>query len=87
VGYWEGGLGANLRFPPLLLARVGAEGAGIDRGEAREHGYSAWTISHSAAPVKLDLTRFSSATVRQNARKNSNFDFSKFSSLGAHHIG
>jgi hypothetical protein len=29
---WEGALGAVLFFLPLLMARVGAEGAGFDRG-------------------------------------------------------
>jgi hypothetical protein len=32
----------NLVLPPLLLAWVGAGGAGVDRGDAKEHGYSAW---------------------------------------------
>jgi hypothetical protein len=85
--YWEGALGANLAVPPLLLAWVRAEGAGIGRGVAREHGYSTWSRQNSVAPVKLDLPRFASASARRNARKNSKFDFSKFSSLGAHHIG
>jgi hypothetical protein len=52
-GCWEGALGANLRFPPLLLAWVGAGGAGVDRGEAKEHGDSAGASQHSAAPVIL----------------------------------
>jgi hypothetical protein len=34
-----GVLGAFLFFPPLLTARVGAEGAGLDRGVVQEHGY------------------------------------------------
>jgi hypothetical protein len=40
--HWEGALGANLVLPPLLLAWVGAGGTGVDRGDAKEHGYSAW---------------------------------------------
>jgi hypothetical protein len=82
-----GGPGHNLAFPPLLLAWVGAGGAGVDRGEAKEHGDSAGASQHSAAPVKLIQFGFASASVRQNARKNSKFEFSKFSTLGAHHIG
>jgi hypothetical protein len=38
-GYWEGALGAFLLHSPLLLAWVGAGEAGLDRGEAKEHGY------------------------------------------------
>jgi hypothetical protein len=34
-----GVLGAFLFFPPLLTARVGAEGAGLDRGVIQEYGY------------------------------------------------
>jgi hypothetical protein len=69
------------------MAWVGAEGAGIDRGAAREHGYSTWSSQNSAAPVKLISTRFASASVRRNARKNSKFEFFKIATLGAHHIG
>jgi hypothetical protein len=87
ASYWEGALGANLAFPPLLLAWVGAGGAGVDRGEAKEHGDSAGVSQHSAAPVTLISFRFASASVRRNARKNSKFEFSKFSTLGAQHIG
>jgi hypothetical protein len=36
---WEGALGAVLSFPPLLMAWVGAGGAGVDRGVSQEHGY------------------------------------------------
>jgi hypothetical protein len=53
VGSWEGALVANLAAPPFPLAWVGAEGVGIDRGVAREHGYSIWSSRNSAAPVKL----------------------------------
>jgi hypothetical protein len=86
-GYWEGALGANLAFPPLLLAWVGAGGAGVDRGDAKEHGDGARASQHSAAPVKLISFDLLSASARRNARKNSKFEFSKFSTLGAQHIG
>jgi hypothetical protein len=36
---WEGALGAVLFFPPLPMARVGAGGAGFNRGVSQEHGY------------------------------------------------
>jgi hypothetical protein len=52
-GCWDGALGAILVSPPLLLAWVGAGDAGIDRGEAKEHGDSAGASQHSAAPVKF----------------------------------
>jgi hypothetical protein len=80
-------LGANLTVPPLLLAWVGAGGTGVDRGEAKEHGASAGASQHNAAPVKLISNRFASASVRRNARRNSKFEFSKFSTLGAQHNG
>jgi hypothetical protein len=44
---WEGALGALHFFPPLLMARVGAEGAGLDRGASQEHGYRSWTHGDS----------------------------------------
>jgi hypothetical protein len=44
---WEGALGALLFFPPLLLAWVGAGGAGLDSGVSQEHGDSAWASSNS----------------------------------------
>jgi hypothetical protein len=37
--------------------------------------------------VNLISLRFASASARRNARKNSKFEFSKFSTLGAQHIG
>jgi hypothetical protein len=33
--------GAVSSSPPFLTARVGAEGAGLDRGVSQEHGYRA----------------------------------------------
>jgi hypothetical protein len=77
-GYWEGALGANLVVPPLLLAWVGAEGAGVDRGEIKEHGDSAGASQHSAALVKFISFGFASASARRNARKNSNLNFQNF---------
>jgi hypothetical protein len=40
-GCWEGALGAKLVSPPLLLAWVGAGGAGLDRGVVQQHGHRA----------------------------------------------
>jgi hypothetical protein len=52
---WEGALGKNLVFPLLLLAWVGAEGTGIDRGNAKEHGYKRGANQNSDQHSKLNL--------------------------------
>jgi hypothetical protein len=83
---WEGALGAILFFPPLLLARVGAGGAGFDRGVSQEHGDSAWASWNSAAPVNSISFDFLSASVRRNARKNLKFEILKFSNLDNQHM-
>jgi hypothetical protein len=82
---WEGALGAILFFPPLLLARVGAGGAGLDRGVTQEHGDSARASQNSDHHSGFDLPRSLSASVRRNARKNLKFEFLKFSNLGDQH--
>jgi hypothetical protein len=56
---WEGALGANLVSPPLLLAWVGAGGTGVDRGDAKEHGYRRGANQNSAATVELIWFDFS----------------------------
>jgi hypothetical protein len=82
----RGALGAILFFPPLLLAWVGARGAGLDRGITQEHGYSAWASQNSEPHSKLGFGLIFSASVRRNARKNSKFEFLKFSKLGDQHM-
>jgi hypothetical protein len=84
---WEGALGAVLFFPPLLLARVGAGGAGFDRGVSQEHGDSAWASKNSDHHSESRFGLILSASVRRNARKNFKFEFLKFSTLGDQHIG
>jgi hypothetical protein len=83
---WEGALGANLFFPPLLLAWVRAGGAGLDRGVSQEHGYSAWASKHSDQHSELRFGLIFSASVRRNARKRFKFKFLKTSTLGDQHI-
>jgi hypothetical protein len=48
-GEERGVLGAFFLFPPFLMARVGAEGAGLDRGDIHEHGYRVKTNGNSDA--------------------------------------
>jgi hypothetical protein len=82
---WEGPWARFSSFPPLLLAWVGAGGAGLDSGVSQEHGYSAWASKHSEPHSKLGFGLIFSASVRRNARKNLNFEFLKFSNLGDQH--
>jgi hypothetical protein len=44
--------------PPFFTARVGAEGAGVDRGEVHEHGDRVWVKKNSAAHSEIDFLRF-----------------------------
>jgi hypothetical protein len=55
---WEGALGAVLFFPPLLMAWVGAGGTGVDRGDAKEHGYSPRASKNSDLHSDCDLLDF-----------------------------
>jgi hypothetical protein len=73
--------------PPLLTARVGAEGAGLDRGCLHEHGHRVETNGDSEAHSKLDFLDFCLPGVRQNARKKFKFEFLKIFTLGGQHIG
>jgi hypothetical protein len=81
-----GVLGAFPFFPPLLTARVGAEGAGLDRGVVNEHGYRHETNGNSAGHCELDSLRFCLPGVRRNARMKLYFEFLKFFTLGYQHI-
>jgi hypothetical protein len=47
--------------PPLLTARVGAEGAWLDRGGVHARGYRVETNGSSDPHSKLDISRFLSA--------------------------
>jgi hypothetical protein len=73
--------------PPILTARVGAEGAGLDRGIVQEHGYRLETNGNSDLHSDYDLLDFHLPGVRRKARKKFKFEFLKISTLGAQHIG
>jgi hypothetical protein len=72
--------------PPFLTARVGAEGAGLDRGGSPGMA----TGFKRARTVMLTVTTifsdFCTPGVRSNARKKSKFEFLKFFTLGGPHI-
>jgi hypothetical protein len=72
--------------PPFLTARVGAEGAGLDRGDVHERGYRVKTNGNSAGHCELDFSAFCPPGVRSNARKKLRFEFLKFFTLGGQHI-
>jgi hypothetical protein len=62
LGKKRGGvLGAVSSSPPFLMARVGAEGARLDRGIVQEHGYRHETNGDSGLHSELDFSRFLSA--------------------------
>jgi hypothetical protein len=82
-----GVLGAFLFFPPFLTARVGAEGAGVDRGSLHKHGYRVETHENSEAHSNLIFSDFCLPGVRHNARKKFKFEFLKIFTLGGQHIG
>jgi hypothetical protein len=79
----RGVLGAISSSPPFLTARVGAEGAGLDRGTVQEHGYSHRTNGDSDPHSDHDLFDFHLPGVRRNARKRFKFEILKISTLGA----
>jgi hypothetical protein len=82
----RGFLGAFLFFPPLLTARVRAEGAGLDRGVVHEHGYRHGTNGDSDLHSNHDFLDFCLPGVCLNARKKFKFKFLKFFTLGDQHI-
>jgi hypothetical protein len=73
--------------PPFLTARVGAEGAGLDRGDVHEHGYRVQTNVNSDAHNGSDFLDFCPPGVRSNARKKSNFKFLKMATVVCQDIG
>jgi hypothetical protein len=82
-----GVLGAVSSSPPFLTARVGAEGARLDRGTIQEHGYSHRRNDDSDPHSDHDLVDYHLPGARRNARKRFKFEFLKISTLGAQHIG
>jgi hypothetical protein len=81
-----GVLGAASSSPPFLTARVGAGGAGLDRGIVQEHGDRVWASKNSDLHSSFDLARFHLPGVRRIARKNFKFEILKFSTLGTQHM-
>jgi hypothetical protein len=69
------------------MARVRAEGAGLDRGDVHEHGYRAEAKMNNVSYSELIFSNFCSPGVRHNARKNSNFEFLKTATVVRQHIG
>jgi hypothetical protein len=86
-GRREGVLGAVSSSSPFLTARVGAEGAGLDRGIVNEHGYRHETNGSSDLHSDHDFPDFRLPGVRRNARKRFKFKILKISTLGDQHIG
>jgi hypothetical protein len=82
----EGGPGGVLRFLPCRTAWIGAEGAGLDRGDVQEHGYRLRARENSDAHSASNFLDFCSPGVRPNARKKFKFEFLKFFTLGGQHI-
>jgi hypothetical protein len=68
------------------MARVGAEGAGLNRGTVQEHGYSHRTNGDIDLYSDHDLFDFHLPGVRSNARKRFKFEILKVSTLGDQHI-
>jgi hypothetical protein len=72
---WEGALGAVLPVPPLPTARVGAGGTGVDRGDAKEHGYRRGANQNSAATVNSIWFDFSLPVFDEMPARSLNLNF------------
>jgi hypothetical protein len=57
-GEERGSWACSSSSPLFLTARVGAEGAGLDRGVVHEHGYRARVNWNSVAHSEFDLSGF-----------------------------
>jgi hypothetical protein len=73
--------------PPLLTARVGAEGAGLDQGGSPGMATGFERGRTVVLTVKPIFSDFCSPRVRSNARKNLNFKFLKTATVVRQHIG
>jgi hypothetical protein len=69
------------------MAQVGAEGAGLDRGDVYERGYRVKMNGSSDSHSKRFFSDFCSPRVRSNARKNLNFKILKTATVVRQHIG
>jgi hypothetical protein len=83
----EGGPGGVFPLLPCRSAWVGAEGAGLDRGDVHECGYRVQTNVNSDAHSERFFSDFCSPRVRSNARKNLNFKILKTATVVRQHIG
>jgi hypothetical protein len=77
---------ASSSSPPFLTARVGAEGAGLDREGLHEHGYRLKANGNNEAHSDLIFSDFCSPGVRSNACKKLKLKFLKFFTLGGQHV-
>jgi hypothetical protein len=68
--------------PPFLTARVGVEGAGLDRGDSPGMATGTRRTGAVIFTVKPIFSDFCSLGVRSNARKKLKFEFLKFFTLG-----
>jgi hypothetical protein len=63
--------------PPFLMARVGAEGAGLDRGSVHGMATGSGANENSDAHSERFFSDFCPPRVRSNARKKFEFEFLK----------
>jgi hypothetical protein len=73
--------------PPFLMARVGAEGARLDRRDVYERGYKVKMNGSSDPHSNLIFSDFCSPGVRSNARKKFKFEFLKTATVVCQDIG
>jgi hypothetical protein len=57
-GEERGSWACSSSSPPFLTARVGAEGAGIDRGDVQEHGYRVKTNGNRIFHSEFNFSGF-----------------------------
>jgi hypothetical protein len=86
-GEERGSWACSSSAPPCLTARVGAEGAGLDRGGLHEHGYRIKTNGNRVVHNSSDFLDFCSLGVRHNARKKFEFEFLKTATAVCQDIG
>jgi hypothetical protein len=73
--------------PPFLMARVGAEGAGLDRGGSPGMAIGFERARTVVLTVKSIFSDFCSPGVRSNARKKFKFEFLKTATVVCQDIG
>jgi hypothetical protein len=83
----EGGPGGVFPLLPCRTVWVGAEGAGLDRGDVHEHGYRIRARENSDAHSASDFLDSCPPGVRSNARKKFEFKFLKTATAVCQDIG